>query len=150
MSTNPSKIKNHKTLFVGGGVLFFVLTGISLIAYKNTHTVYDSSSSKTTLIESETTSATPPQPVAPVLDVPAYDAKMLALANNPPPPEPQQKVITNADGTKTTVTVQPKIVTPLWPCIRMPEHYSRSIALSHTTATFIQRAWVYSVSIRLM
>jgi hypothetical protein len=52
-----------------------------------------------------------------ILDTVAYDAKMLSLANVPPPtPGTPEKIITNKDGTKTTIPAKPPVVTPSkWP-----------------------------------
>ncbi len=61
----------------------------------------------------------PVVPTVPPLDVMAYEAKILELANNPyiKPPEPTTKIVTDPKtGVKTTVTTPPKpLPTPLWP-----------------------------------
>jgi hypothetical protein len=64
----------------------------------------------------------PPVPVYPPLDKVAYDAKMLALANNPPPPAPTTKKVKDPKtGVITTVTVPPKPApSNLWPVANLP------------------------------
>ncbi len=58
-------------------------------------------------------------PLVPPLDIAAYEAKLLELANNPyvKPPEPTTKTVTDPKtGVKTTVTIPAKpLPTPLWP-----------------------------------
>jgi hypothetical protein len=56
-------------------------------------------------------------PVIPPLDKVAYDAKMVELANNPPPPQPTTKVEKDkTTGVETTVTIPAKVLPPnIWP-----------------------------------
>lgn len=59
----------------------------------------------------------PEVPVFSPLDKVAYDAKMLALANNPPPPQPTTKIVKDKKtGEKTTVVIPAKVLPPnIWP-----------------------------------
>ncbi len=55
--------------------------------------------------------------VLPPLDMVAYDAKMLSVANNPLPKPPITKVVTDPKtGIKTIITIEPKTLPPsIWP-----------------------------------
>lgn len=55
--------------------------------------------------------------VIPPLDRVAYDAKLIELANNPPPPLPTTKVVKDPKtGIETTVTIPAKVLPPnIWP-----------------------------------
>lgn len=55
--------------------------------------------------------------VIPPLDKVAYDAKLIELANNPPPPLPTTKVVKDPKtGIETTVTIPAKVLPPnIWP-----------------------------------
>lgn len=56
-------------------------------------------------------------PILLPLDKAAYDKKLNALANNPPPPQPTTKIVKDPKtGVETTITVEPKPAPPnLWP-----------------------------------
>lgn len=55
-------------------------------------------------------------PTTPPLDTVAYDKKLEQIANNPPPPLPQTKVVKDPQtGIEKTITIEPKPVTYLWP-----------------------------------
>jgi len=56
------------------------------------------------------------KPIVPPLDVEAYDKKMLAIANNPPPKAPTTKVVKDSTtGVETIITVTPPPVVYPWP-----------------------------------
>ena len=89
---------------ISGAVICFGVV-YTIAGLKKFSTPYTSG----TKIQVQSGSVVPP-PVVPVFNTTAYDTKMLALANIPPPPV--SKVITNAKG----VTIPPKPrPAPLWP-----------------------------------
>ncbi len=56
------------------------------------------------------------KPIVPPLDVEAYDKKMLAIANNPPPKAPTTKVVKDSTtDVETIITVTPPPVVYPWP-----------------------------------
>src|SRR3989338_7364080 len=85
------------------------------------------------------------KPLAPVLlplDTVAYDVKMLAIANNPPPKLSTTKVVKDPKtGKETTITIEPKPA-PLTSgqsklCIQPSARYCLSNASSLITAIYI-------------
>ncbi len=106
----------YKKFGIIGGV---TLASASIVFFAVPHVfsvVYDRSQPEELALKSKTTK-TEKDSETKVLDTVAYDAKMLALANLPPPLPPiPEKIITNKDGTKTVIPAkQPAPVVHNWP-----------------------------------
>ncbi len=112
------KIKDtFKKHLIYGGTALAVVCVICFVVPRVFSVVYDSADAQAIKDEKNDSSKNERAPETKVLDTVAYDAKMLSLANIPPPlPPTPEKIIVNKDGTKTVIPA--KQSTPIvynWP-----------------------------------
>lgn len=109
------KLIHKKYLWYVGGA-FIVACAMYFVVPRFFSEVYDHADADVALKDAEVKTPST-QEVPKVLDIVAYDAKLLALANLPPPLPPiPAKIITNKDGTKTTIPAkEPTPIVYKWP-----------------------------------
>src|SRR5438128_932392 len=107
---------SQKNLLIIFGVALAIACAAYFLIPNIYHVAYDRANAD--VATGSTLSETVVPKTQQVLDTVEYDKRMLALANNPvPPPPAQPKIITNKDGTTTTIPAGPAPIPPpaIWP-----------------------------------